>query len=356
MSKVCLIGLANIRHISLISLYTAFLDAHQIPYDLIYIDRYGIDEPTTAANQYVFRAGRAKTRLGKLGSFLRFRRFVRDRIRENRYDSIITWQTNTAYLLADILMGRYAGRYVVNVRDYIMENLPPIRLLLKALKKRAAFVTVSSGGFRAFLPPGEYVQVNSIHESLLEGAPQGERSCKMPYKIGFVGNCRFFRENFRIIDALANDPRFELWYCGTGSEVLADYAREKGIGNVFAMPAFSPEQTVPIMGQFHMINSAFGSDAMDNRTLMPIRLYTAIGLHIPVLVSGGTYLAEQVRRAELGFVADPDGDLAGNLAAYFEGLDSRKLAEACDRYLARARRENEKFNDILCDFFGVAAK
>ena len=353
MSKICILGLANIRHISLISLYTEYLDAHGIPYDLIYIDRYGTEEKTTAAHQYAFRAQPAKSRLQKLGSFLRFRRYALGLIRKNKYEKIITWQTNGAYLFADVLLRRFKGRYVVNVRDYIMEEMPLIRPLIRRLVKHAAFTAISSAGFKVFLPEGEYVQVNSVNEQLLTDAPRRDAAPQVPYKIGFVGNCRFFRENFRLIDALANDDRFELWYCGTSSEVLAQYAEEKGIRNVFTQPGFRREETTEIMSRFDLINSAFGSDAMDNRTLMPIRLYTALEMHIPVLVSGGSFLAEQVEAHRLGFVLDGEANLGDRLAAYLEAQDPAQLRADCDRYMETARAENEHFYDTLGKFVGV---
>ena len=43
-SKICIIGTSNIKHISLISLYTKYFDQHGMAYDIIYLDRYGIEE------------------------------------------------------------------------------------------------------------------------------------------------------------------------------------------------------------------------------------------------------------------------------------------------------------------------
>ena len=43
-SKICIIGTSNIKHISLISLYTKYFDQHGMAYDIIYLDRYGIED------------------------------------------------------------------------------------------------------------------------------------------------------------------------------------------------------------------------------------------------------------------------------------------------------------------------
>ncbi len=348
MSRLCIVGMANIKHISLISLYTKSLDDNKVPYDIIYLDRYGIEEKTTAQNHYCYNAAPTASKASRLLSFLGFRRFVIRTIKANRYKVIITWQATTAYLLCDFLLRRYKKRFVMNIRDYIMENNPFIHAMLKKLVQNAAYVTISSEGFHEFLPVWEYVRVNSINEELFTNIHIGEKSEKSEsYKIGFVGNCRFFKESYKLIDSLANDGRFELWYCGTNSEVLSRYAQEHDVNNVHVMPAFERNETLDIIARFDIINSAFGNDAIDNRTLMPIRLYTALGMHLPILVSEGTQLAKEVRKGGIGFVIQSYDTLADQLYKYLHELDPVEFASSCDAYLSAARDENMLFYNKL---------
>ena len=146
-----------------------------------------------------------------------------------------------------------------------------------------------------------------------------------------------------MIDALANDERFELWYCGTNSDVLKEYADSKGIWNVKTMPTFDPKATVDIMAGVGFVNSAFGNDAMDNSTLMPIRLYTALAIHRPMLVSSNTQLAKEVTKGKIGYVIEDFATLAESLYTYHQSLDFEVLSETCDAYLQTARKENEVF-------------
>lgn len=344
MSKICIVGASNIKHISLISLYTKFFDDNNISYDIIYMDRYGIEEKTNAQNQFCFHSGKIDGKADKLKAFLGFRRFAKRIIRENRYELIITWQTTSAYLFADLLLGVYKNRFIINVRDYVAENNKVIRVVLRQLVKHAAMVAISSEGFLEFLPQGDYTRVNSINDDILKFyEPIVRDSLQEPFRIGFAGNCRYFRESYKLIECLGNDSRFELWYCGTNSEVLADYAAQKGIANVKTMPAFSPKDTLSIFSKFDIVNSAFGSDAWDNRTLMPIRLYTAISMHLPMLVSCGTQLAKEVAKGQIGFVIEDYSTLADDLYNYLVSQDKKEFAMACDKYIEQARRENELF-------------
>ena len=342
-SKICIIGTSNIKHISLISLYTKYFDQHGMAYDIIYLDRYGIEEKTTAANVYRYTESNAQGKIGKLKMFMHFRRYTKKILRENKYEYVITWQTTGAYLFADMLLRWFKNRYVVNVRDYVVENNWFFHSFLKRLVKNVLFVTISSDGFRSFLPKGEYIKVNSVNEDLLENLKGRPQNSGKPIKIGFVGNCRYFRESYKLIDALANDERFELWYCGTNSDVLKEYADSKGIWNVKTMPTFDPKATVDIMAGFDFVNSAFGNDAMDNSTLMPIRLYTALAIHRPMLVSSNTQLAKEVTKGKIGYVIEDFATLAESLYTYHQSLDFEVLSETCDAYLQTARKENEVF-------------
>lgn len=352
MSKICIVGTSNIKHISLISLYTKYLDESAIPYDIVNLDRYGIQEKTTAQNHYSFRADMKVGKLNKLWQFWKYRKYVIGILEENSYDLVITWQATTAYLLCGFLKRRYSGRFIMNIRDYIMEYNPIVRFLLKRQLKQAAMVTISSEGFLEFLPKADYVRVNSINEELLADVQPVRVERTEPYKIGFVGNCRFFDESYKLINALANDTRFELWYCGTNSEVLKNYAQKHNINNVFTMPGFAQEDTVRIMSGMHMINSAFGNDALDNRTLMPIRLYSAITMHLPMLVNEGTQLSKEVAKGKIGFVIDSYESLADSLYSYLRDLDDKQLADNCEYYLDNARQENRTFYDKLDRLIG----
>ena len=49
-------------------------------------------------------------------------------------------------------------------------------------------MTISSDGFRSFLPKGEYIKVNSVNEDLLENLKGRPQNSGKPIKIGFVGN------------------------------------------------------------------------------------------------------------------------------------------------------------------------
>ncbi|MEH7883034.1 capsular biosynthesis protein, partial [Bacillus sp. JJ1609] len=54
MKKICILSAVNIRHMSLISLYTEKLKRDGIEFDIIYMDKYLEEEEFPAKNKYVF--------------------------------------------------------------------------------------------------------------------------------------------------------------------------------------------------------------------------------------------------------------------------------------------------------------
>ena len=101
------------------------------------------------------------------------------------------------------------------------------------------------------------------------------------------------------------------------------------------------------MSNFDIVNSAFGNDAMDNSTLMPIRLYTALSIHRPMLVNNNTQLGQEVSNYGLGFVIEDYTNLADNLFNYFSNLNYAEFIKRCDNYIKMARTENDIFYSEL---------
>jgi len=351
LKKVCIVANSNLKHVSLISLYTNILDKHKITYDIIYIERYGIKEKSNARKLYPFYLQFSGGKINKIKGFLKFRRFAKKIIKENKYDFIITWQATTAYILFDFLISKYKNRYCLNIRDYIMEKKLPIRLILNPLLKFSTFATISSKSFTDFLPKHNYILINSINDDIITNSTRNKKSKKTsieyPIKIGFVGNCRFFDENIKLINALKNNKKYELWFCGTNSEYLEEYAKKNEISNVITTGSFAVEETEKIMSQFDLINSAFGNEHINVKTLTPIRLYTAIGLYIPIIVNDKTQLSNIVKENKIGFIIKSYDNLDKNIENYMKELKSENFVKNCDNFLKKSREENLIFEETI---------
>ena len=62
---------------TLVSLYTSYFQKNEIPYDIIYIDKYGINESNEAANVYKFRSKNTKNKISKIINVLKFTSYAK---------------------------------------------------------------------------------------------------------------------------------------------------------------------------------------------------------------------------------------------------------------------------------------
>ena len=199
---------------SLISLYTSFFDKNGIDYDLIYIDKYNEIEHTTAKNvyRYSIEINREWNILKKLSVYWGFKKFAKRIFDKNQYDHVIVWKTETAIMFADLLLQKFRKKYFLNIRDYCFENNPIVFQITKALVIGAEFTTISSDGFKVFLPEYQYLTIHSLNMQLLKECKPKKRIKRRDeiINICFIGYVRFFEVDKRIIDAFANDFRFNM--------------------------------------------------------------------------------------------------------------------------------------------------
>lgn len=349
MSKVCIVAPANLINVSLISLYTHYFDKNGILYDLIYWNRRGLSESSTAYKTYCFeeRMGSC-SKLQKIMLFVKYRGFIKNILLKNDYELVITWQTSMAYLLYDVLLGKYRRKYIINIRDYISEQKPVFRRMIKCLVANSALNTISSEGFLDFLPKSDYCLIQSVNEDIIEAKVPVHSKSEEIIRIGYVGTCRYFDENFALIDRLANDKRFELWFCGANSEVLQKYADEKNINNVFSIGVFDRSETLKLLRSCDMINSCFGASDLANITLIPIRLFSALSQGLPVIASTGTYLSRLLEHEHLGISVDTKDDGIGDvLFNYFNNVDWQDFTQKSQLFLDKAIMQNRQFEKEL---------
>ena len=57
MKKICILSAVNIKHMSLISIYTKYFKENGMDYDVIYMDKYNEEENIDAKNIYRFYYG-----------------------------------------------------------------------------------------------------------------------------------------------------------------------------------------------------------------------------------------------------------------------------------------------------------
>lgn len=358
--RACIVGIQNIKHMTLISMYTQYFEKNHIEYDLIYIDKYGKDEKNSASLVYKFDGTKKVYNLiiGKVIKTIDFKRYTEKILKKNKYDFVVIWREQTAFMFANFLKKYYKNKYSVNIRDLWNISNWVLYNGIKKATENSLFNTISSIGFVEYLPKAEYLMVHSANNELLtlDNLIPGEIG-KFPIKITYIGTVRFFKYYCNLIDALGNDSRFELAFIGQGSEELKRYAEKSGIQNVSFTGRFEAQQTIELLQGTHVINCAFGSEEIPEQTLTPIRLYYALYGRVPVLTTEGTWVDSIAKQLGMALTIPKDvgrdNIIADKIYASYCNLDRTQMNQRIELYCRDIDEKHIIFESKLNNYFCI---
>lgn len=358
MKKICILSAVNIRHMSLITLYTDLLKSKGIEYDIIYMDKYGEEEEFDCRKKYryVNIVKQKWPRPLKKLKYMTFLPWATRILNKNKYDFVIVWNDVAIFMFAKYLSRKYKGKYCLNVRDDMGYSKPSRKKRYKVVFRNAAFSTISSKGYLDFLPDGiDYIPIHSLNLSVLSGMKRRNemRTTGEPIRIGFIGYVRFFERNQKIMDVFANDPRFELHYYGTKANVMKEYAEVHNIKNTVFHDTFPVADTAKYLEKIDIINNLYGNDTANLRKAMSIKFYHALYARIPILVSPDTFVGECAKKMGIGFEISDDlinEEMKKRLYQWYRGLRFDEIEQNCEQYLENTNTENAKFKKIALKY------
>lgn len=357
MKKIAILSAVNIKHMSLISLYTDILKG-KAEVDLIYMDKYGEDEAFECDTKYryVKVIDRNWNPVKKALCYMSFVPYAKKILNENNYDFIIVWNDVAIFLFADYLSKHYKGKYCVNIRDNMKYDVRIFRHRYEKCFLNSGFNTISSKGYLDFLPKKpEYYLIHSLNLNALENMTIHKRirNEAEPIRIGFIGYVRFFERNKKILNVFKNDNRFELHYYGKGAEILELYATNTGILNAKFHGSFPVSETAKYLERIDAINNLYGNETINLQKAISIKFYHALYSRIPILVSPNTYIGSLAQEIGIGFeVSDEDinDSLPNRFYQWYRNLDYNDMNLNAAKYIASAKKDNQKLEELMHDY------
>ena len=352
MKRICILSAVNIKHMSMISVYTDELQRQCIDFDLIYMDKYDEVEPYPAKNIYRY-VNVINTKLPKYIrglQYFKFYNYAKKILEENEYDFIIVWNDVAIFLFGKYLARKWKGKYCLNIRDYCHQKIKPIYNIFVKAVGNSAFTTLSSPGFEVFLPKYDYIYLNSLNMNVLSQCTERPRlrGENEPIRITFVGYVRFYEINKRLLDIFKNDQRFELHYYGMHSEALKEYAESNGIRNAVFGGGFPVQDTPKYIDKIDIINNLYGHGSMSVDYALSIKLYYGIYCKLPILVEPETYMEKITKEYGMGFVVNElTDDLNDRVFQWYRSIDFECMKHKCDDALVEINRQNELFKKTL---------
>ena len=360
--KILLLGFGKIAYMPYMNFYIDTLkNREDIEFELIYWDRDGkpdADIPKSINKVYKFEA-HLEEQLQfkkKLKYFFRYRAFALKVLRKNQYDKIIVLHTTPGLTLLDYLRLHYKGRYVVDFRDISYEYIPIYRKLVGWLVSGSAVTYVSSDAFRKFLPDLDniYTIHNYLEDSLkYKMLRKAESRKREMLRISYWGLVRQVEVNKKFMDAVGNDLRFELHYCGRMQQDGRDmeqYARDKQYSNVFFHGQYMPDERYNFAKSSDLIHNMYECDYTTGNA-MGNKYYDGIIFGLPQLCTNGSYMGDMVAEHGIGLKINLDDKcVADKIWCYYQDMDWEKFEKNCDAAIGEILIEQQSAKKHLLEF------
>lgn len=353
-----IVYMGNLKYCPFLDKYLIVLCQLKQEFEIIYWNRDCLVEPLPHCTIHVFKrkSELSKSKLMKIFDFYSFSRFAVAKIIERGYDRLIILTTLTGIFLFNLLMSKYKGKYIFDIRDYSYEDIVLYKWLEDRLIKHSAFTCISSKGFLDFLPSKyQYVMAHNFLYSDLE--VNRERKMRRnkaagPIRIVFLGAIRYFEHFAGIIRRFENDSRFILVFHGNGEDYLKlrDFCNSQGFQNVQLTGEYNNTDKPNILAEADIINYHYKIDKSTKRATAN-KFYDGIIYKIPQLTNEGDLAGLRVCEGGVGIsIGLEDTDMADKVYDYFRKLDYKTFDDNCNKILNNVLEEDRIYVERIKDF------
>ena len=362
--KIGLLGFNKIKYMPYMNFYLENINTATNDVHVLYWNRDLQEENTSFLKGVTLHEFRRKqeddvSKISKIGSFIRYRKYAQTIIKKEKFDSIIVLHSLPGVLIYNTLLRKYRDKFIFDYRDSTYERFPPFKKVIGDLVKASSATFVSSDAFRRFLPTECEEKIFTSHNMLTdslshrdEKAKYGTKSDKI--RIAFWGFIRHEEINREIIRKIASDDRFELHYYGREQQValnLKQYSKDLKATNVFFHGEYKPEDRYEFVRNTDIIHNIYKDSNM--MLAMGNKYYDAAIFYIPLMSMEGSFMAEAAQKAGIGFSVDPYKENFLNiLFDFYINIDQYDFKKNCDKELERVKGEYEggkKLCKHLCE-------
>lgn len=297
----------------------------------------------------------SKSKLSKFFDFVRFRSWLVGKLKADKPEKIIVLSTLTGIMLNSFLK-KSKVEYMFDIRDFSYEHVKLFRMIEKQVVENSKVTTISSKGFKQFLPEHKYVIAHNLNRNdIVDGA----KFIRQSGKIKFVWNglVRYFDFQKQYLNALKNDERFEIIYHGDGPELdcYRKYCHEENIQNVFFTGAYNNRDKRSLLKNASILNNCYGfmeDSYIQNEVKYAVsnRFYDGLIYHIPQIVEPTGFKANWTRDAGVGENFYPDENFADKVYDWYNAIDEDKFNQQCNKALQSILQEDDEYISTIDRF------
>ena len=349
--KIALIIPNNLWFCPYVKIYTDFFDKHAINYDVISWNRDGKNEDGVIQFNYQANSSNLCT---LFYAYIRFADFAKKNILTNCYDKLVIFTPQVGIFLSRFLKRRYSGKYIFDYRDLSIEQKSIFKIPFIRLLKNSFINVISSPGFKRCLPKDyEYLishnfDINRVKRAIIEDT---EPNNSTPIRILTIGGIRDYHSNKEVIDALANDPRFQISFVGKGpsADDLKNYSQNQDITNINFVGYYRKEEEDIYILNAHLLN-IFYPRKISHDTALSNRFYNSLILKKPMITTAHTIQGEYTEKYDIGLAVENCDNLKEKIIDYLENLDFKAYADRCNNLLKEFLGDYNKWEVAMSRF------
>ena len=344
--RIGIIAANNIRYSPYIFFYTDILSKNNIEYELIYPDRNGFEERFDGTSHTL----PWNRKLPTLLNYAIYSNAVKRVIKRRGYDALIVLTSVNAAYLALWLKRNYAKRYIVDIRDYSHENIPPYYYLESIALRNSLMNVISSAKFTEFLPAADYSVCHNLNQDDAEQADYSFCKAEDVIRIGYVGALAYVDQCNRLMKLVAEDERFSLDYYGSSvsEPVLKEYAQQLCCDRIRFHGAYSASEKAAIIQKTDILFNAYGNGIPLLDYALSNKLYDSLIHRKVILTCPNTFMTEM--GGPLAFPIDlSSAKTLDELYDWYRGIDGHEVETFARQALETVLRENNATKGKIAD-------
>ena len=326
MNSILLVLSCNLHWAPYYTRYENILKELGLKYDIVIWNRERLKESTYGRKiEYSVKDETNNGSMSKILKFLRYSRFVKKQIKENKYEKIVFVGTYAGIpaFISTYLKKAYKRKYWIDLRDITYEKYSFFYNLEAKAIKNSHKTVISSKGYLPYLPQFKYGFIHNIDPTMEEILTKYKKIECDKIRISYIGNLSYWDSCREMIDVFANDVRYIMNFVGPNYEVIEEYCKARKIFNVTFHGRFQREETVDFYNNTDIIYNIYGNDIVNVKTALSNKLYYAMRFKLPILVSPNTYMEKITRKYNIGISFENERAFADKLYKWYIDFESQ---------------------------------
>lgn len=306
--------------------YTDILDEKHIEYDYILWNRSNLKKDYPKNYKVYSESSELYIKkYKKIGSFIRFSKYVNRIIRDNNYDKLIILTSMSALICYKLLIRKYKKKYIFDFRDSSFEKNSIFKYILKQIIDSSYFTCISSPKFKDILPKNNYIIAHNFQYKNIKDNDLSEYKVEKTIRLLHIGITRGETYNKKLADIFGNDNRFFVDIVGSGNDTYSFKEYVKNLKNINVQGTYNNIEKERYIKNADMLLYYYPC-SFNNNIALANKYYDGIILKKPLIGNINTYSGKRIMDNNIGISLDlEDKQFSNKLYDYYCNLDMEEF-------------------------------